>query len=104
MDAESSDEENSDTEDEDDINKKIEVLSVATAMLRKKARLELEDDCWNRFTDNGAEDYPSFYKNEDAKYHKPQVQITKEAAAAIKARYKELAARPIKKLAEARAR
>lgn len=103
-DSDDEDANNSDTEDEGEINSKIEVLAVATAMLRKKARLSLEDDSWNRYTDNGSEFYPSWYAAEDAKYHKPQIPITKEAAAAIKKRYRELDSRPIKKVAEAKAR
>jgi len=84
--------------------KKMEVLALATDMLRKKARLSLEDDSWNRWTDNGADFYPSWYAAEDSKYNKPQLPITKEAAEAIRKRYKELDSRPIKKVAEARAR
>lgn len=47
---------------------------------------------------------PSWFLDDEAKFYKPNIPITKEAVAILKARQRELDARPIKKIAEAKMR
>lgn len=53
---------------------------------------------------NSKEGLPAWFLDEEAKYYKPNIPITKEAVAALRAKQRALDARPIKKVAEAKAR
>ena len=47
---------------------------------------------------------PTWFLDDESKYYKPNIPVTKEAVAALRARQRALDARPIKKIAEAKAR
>lgn len=53
---------------------------------------------------NSKEGLPSWFLDDESKYYKPNLPITKEAVAALRAKQRALDARPIKKVAEAKAR
>jgi AdoMet-dependent rRNA methyltransferase SPB1 len=69
----------------------------------KKAREEVIDSSYNRWT-HGDEDLPDWFE-EDEKFHcQKQLPVTKEMVMQYQKRLKEINARPIKKIAEAKAR
>nr|GMC93971.1 putative rRNA methyltransferase [Ipomoea batatas]GMD85740.1 putative rRNA methyltransferase [Ipomoea batatas] len=101
--TDSSDSSSSDDSDEDDINNKAEILAYAKKMLTKKQREEMLDDAYNKymFHDEGL---PKWFADEEIKHRQPIKPITKEEVAAMRAQFKEIDARPAKKVAEAKAR
>ncbi|GMH23567.1 hypothetical protein Nepgr_025410 [Nepenthes gracilis] len=102
--TDSSDDSSSDNEsDEEDIDKKAEILAYAKKMLRKKQREQMIDDGYNKymFDDEGL---PKWFIDEEKRHRQPIKPVTKEEIAAMKAQFKEINARPVKKVAEAKAR
>lgn len=103
-DTDSSDDLSSSDELEDeDVDTKAEILACAKKMLRKKQREQLLDDAYNKymFQDEGL---PMWFLEEE-KRHRQQIKpVTKEEIAAMRAQFKEIDARPAKKVAEAKAR
>uniref|UniRef100_A0A803N6Z3 rRNA methyltransferase n=1 Tax=Chenopodium quinoa TaxID=63459 RepID=A0A803N6Z3_CHEQI len=94
----------SDDESEDyDTDTKCEVLAAAKKMLRKRKRDEILDDGYNKrtFDDQGL---PSWFAEDEKRHNQPLKPVTKEEIDAEKARFKEINARPAKKVAEAKAR
>ncbi|KAK7404431.1 hypothetical protein VNO78_05322 [Psophocarpus tetragonolobus] len=100
--TDSSDDSSSESEEED-IETKAEVLAYAKKMLRKKQREQILDDAYNRymFDDRGL---PNWFVDEERRHRQPIKPITKEEVAAMRAQFKEIDARPAKKVAEAKAR
>jgi len=98
------DEEDQVSDDETDIHAKSEVLAIGTQMLRKKRRLDIEDDMFNRHTFNDDDGMPEWFINNERKYTKANMPITKEDVRAIRENYRMINSRPIKKVAEALAR
>lgn len=100
--TDSSDDSSSD-ESEDDIETKAEILATAKKMLRKKTRETMLDDAYNKymFHDVGL---PKWFVDEEKKHSQPIKPVTKEEVAAMKAQFKEIDARPAKKVAQAKAR
>ncbi|XP_020217180.1 adoMet-dependent rRNA methyltransferase spb1 [Cajanus cajan] len=102
--TDSSDDSSSDSEsEEEDIEAKAEILAYAKKMLRKKQREQILDDAYNKymFDDEGL---PKWFLDEEKKHRQPIKPISKEEIAAMKAQFKEIDARPAKKVAEAKAR
>ncbi|CAL1384933.1 unnamed protein product [Linum trigynum] len=101
--TDSSDDSSSDESDDDDINKKAEILACAKKMLRKKQREQMLDDGYNRymFDDEGL---PGWFLEEEKRHRQPVKPITKEEMNAMRAQFKEINARPAKKVAQAKAR
>ncbi|CAA7397810.1 unnamed protein product [Spirodela intermedia] len=100
---ESSSSEEDDSEDDLDDDEKAETLAYAKKMLRKKTREQIIDDAYNKylFDDEGL---PTWFIDEERKHRQPMKPVTKEEVAAMKAQFKEIDARPAKKVAEAKAR
>jgi AdoMet-dependent rRNA methyltransferase SPB1 len=71
---------------------------------RQKSKTELINDGFNRYSLNSKDGLPSWFLDDESKHYKANVPITKEAVAALRARQRALDARPIKKVAEAKAR
>lgn len=96
----SSDEE---SEEEEDDDTKAEILAYAKKMLRKKQREQILDDAYNKymFDDVGL---PNWFVEEEERHSQPMKPVTKEEIAAMKAQFREIDARPAKKVAEAKAR
>ncbi|KAH1224552.1 putative rRNA methyltransferase [Glycine max] len=101
-DTDSSDDSSSD-EWEEDTEAKAEILAYAKKMMRKKQREQMLDDAYNKymFDDEGL---PKWFLDEERRHRQPIKPITKEEIAAMKAQFKEIDARPAKKVAEAKAR
>ncbi|XP_059647662.1 uncharacterized protein LOC132293981 [Cornus florida] len=101
--TDSSDSSSSDESEDEDVGTKAEILAYAKKMLRKKHREQILDDAYNKymFHDEGL---PKWFADEEKKHHQPIKPVTKEEIAAMKAQFKEINARPAKKVAEAKAR
>ncbi|KAM0885358.1 hypothetical protein ACQ4PT_030431 [Festuca glaucescens] len=101
-DSSSSSDESEPEEDLDD-DQKAEVLAYAHKMLRKKQREQILDDAYNRymFDDEGL---PKWFTEDEKRHTQAMKPITKEEVAAMKAQFREIDARPSKKVAEAKAR
>ncbi|KAF8898634.1 Spb1 C-terminal domain-containing protein [Infundibulicybe gibba] len=82
-----------------------EAVTIAQQLVnREKTKTQLINDGFNRYSLNSKEGLPSWFLDEEAKFYKPNLPITKEAVAALRAKQRALDARPIKKVAEAKAR
>lgn len=102
--TDSSDSSSSDDDSEDyDTDTKCETLAFAKKMLSKRKREEIIDDAYNKymFDDEGL---PPWFVDDEKRHCQPIKPITKEEVVAIKAQFKEINARPAKKVAEAKAR
>ncbi|KAG2617455.1 hypothetical protein PVAP13_3NG181184 [Panicum virgatum] len=92
-------------ESEDDLDdyRKAEVLAYANKMLRKKQREQILDDAYNKymFDDEGL---PNWFIEDEKRHRQPMKPVTREEVAAMRAQFKEIDARPSKKVAEAKAR
>lgn len=99
----SNDDSSSDESEEDDAETKAQILACAKKMLRKKQREQMLDDAYNKymFDDEGL---PGWFLQEENRHRQPIMPITKEEVAAMRAQFKEINARPAKKVAEAKAR
>ncbi|KAJ7971847.1 FtsJ-like methyltransferase family protein [Quillaja saponaria] len=99
----SSDDSSSDESDVDNVYRKAEILACAKKMLRKKQREQMLDDAYNKymFDDEGL---PKWFLDEERRHCQTIKPVTKEEIAAMKAQFKEIDARPAKKVAEAKAR
>ncbi|KAJ4967436.1 hypothetical protein NE237_019285 [Protea cynaroides] len=93
----------SDESEEEDDYRKAEILAYAKKMLRKKQREQMLDDAYNKymFDDEGL---PSWFLEEEKRHRQLVKPVTKEEIAAMKAQFKEIDARPAKKVAQAKAR
>ena len=84
--------------DSDDI---AEIRALGKFMLRKKNRLELIDKSYNRYAFNDdPNDLPTWFVEEENKYNKPMLPITKEQVEAEKKFIKDFNARPSHKIAQ----
>ncbi|CAN7133141.1 unnamed protein product [Brassica rapa subsp. narinosa] len=90
--------------DDDELLTKAEMLACAKKMLNKKQREEMLDDTYNKhmFADEGL--LPKWFLDDEKHHRQPMKPITKEVANAMKAQFREINARPAKKVAEAKAR
>ena len=81
-----------------------EGLAIASLLVQsKKKREDLIESAYNRWTHDD-EGLPDWFVAEEAKFCQKQIPITKEMVAEYQARLREINARPIKKIAEAKAR
>lgn len=71
---------------------------------RQKTKTSLIDDSYNRWSFADKSGLPGWFLDDESKHNTPQMPVTAEAVAAIKAKLRALNARPIKKIAEAKAR
>lgn len=80
-----------------------EEITVATMLRSSAHRGDLLDRAYNRFAFND-DGLPAWFALEEAKFTKPAVPVTKEAVQQYRDMTREIDARPIKKVAEAKAR
>ncbi|KAG9089157.1 AdoMet-dependent rRNA methyltransferase spb1 [Ceratobasidium sp. 370] len=82
-----------------------EVVTLAQQLVnRKTTKTHLINDGFTRYSLNLQDSLPSWFLDDERKHDKPNLPITKEAVAALRAKQRALDARPIKKVAEAKAR
>ncbi|TIA72543.1 hypothetical protein E3P92_02209 [Wallemia ichthyophaga] len=103
-----------DDEDQDAVRqKRIEDTGLITEEAMSMAyrlkngmttKQQLIDDGFNKNATNDRENLPDWFTSDERKNYKVHVPITKEAVDALKARQRAIDARPIKKLAEAKAK
>ncbi len=82
-----------------------EAMTLAHQLaLGEKSVHDIMDEGWNKYAFKDRDGLPDWFLDDEGKHDKPHKPITKEAAAAIKEKLRAYNARPIKKVAEARAR
>ena len=82
-----------------------EAVTIAQQLVnREKTKTQLINEGFNRYSLNSKEGLPSWFLDDEAKFYKTNLPVTKEAMAALRAKERALDARPIKKVAEAKAR
>lgn len=82
-----------------------ETLAFGELMLRKKQRYAIVDASYNRYAYNDdSKVLPDWFREDEAKFNVPEMPITKAQVARIKESWKAVDARPIKKVAEAKAK
>ncbi|KAI0694877.1 Spb1 C-terminal domain-containing protein [Cytidiella melzeri] len=82
-----------------------EAVTLATQLVNgEKTRTELINEGFNRYSLNSKDDLPTWFLDDESKHYKANIPVTKEAVAALRAKMRALDARPIKKVAEAKAR
>ena len=82
-----------------------EAVTLATALVNRQTTADkLIDDGFNRLSTFNKDDLPSWFLDDESKHYKANIPITKEAINALRDRQRALDARPIKKVAEAKAR
>lgn len=82
-----------------------EAVTLAQQLVnRETTKTQLINDGFNRYSLNSKEGLPSWFLDDESKFYKPNLPITKEAVASLRAKQRALDARPIKKVAEAKAR
>ena len=87
-----------------DSDERAHHLALGAMLLKKSKRRKLLDAGYNRYAFNDPDDLPDWFVADENKHFRPSLPITKEMIDAVRARYKDLAAKPINKVAEARAR
>lgn len=94
-----------DPRDEDfDAQTQAEILALGTKLRRHTTAKALVDASYNRYAFNDDSGLPAWFVQDESRNFKPQLPITKEEVDAMKSRFQDLAARPIHKVMEARAR
>ncbi|KAK4669490.1 AdoMet-dependent rRNA methyltransferase spb1 [Podospora pseudopauciseta] len=82
-----------------------EAMTLAHQLARgEKTVHDVIDDGYNKYALKDRDGLPDWFLDDEKKHDKPHKPITKEAAQAIKEKLRAYNARPIKKVAEARAR
>ncbi|KAJ2807480.1 AdoMet-dependent rRNA methyltransferase spb1 [Coemansia guatemalensis] len=71
---------------------------------RRTNKQDLLDKHFNRYTFNDTRGLPEWFVDDEQKHSKPELPVTKEAVRMLREKLRALDARPIKKVAEAKAR
>lgn len=93
----------SDNEEYTDHDRAV-TLALGTLMLRRSRAKNLIDASYNRYAWNDSKDLPEWFVDDEMKHNRPQVPIPPALLEKMKQRFQNLASKPIKKVAEARAR
>ncbi|KAI9136999.1 Spb1 C-terminal domain-containing protein [Paraphysoderma sedebokerense] len=102
MESSSSDSESENDDVDDKPLSTPEAVTLAQKLVRN--RHSVIDDSFNRYAFPDSDELPSWFLDDERKHSKPNLPVTKEAVKIIREKQKELDARPIKKIAEAKAR
>jgi AdoMet-dependent rRNA methyltransferase SPB1 len=82
-----------------------ELLAMGEMMFSQSKARDLMDASYNKYMfPERDEDLPSWFVEDQRKNNRPQLPITREMVQRIRKQYQDLAEKPIKKVAEARAR
>lgn len=79
-------------------------LALGTMMLRKHRAKDMVDAAYNRFSWNDDADLPDWFADDEKRHYRPQVPLPPALVEQMKNKFMSLATKPIKKVAEARAR
>ena len=94
-----------DSENEDyDSDDHAKTLALGTMMLRRSKEKALVDSSYNRYAWNDPSDLPEWFVDDENKHYRPQLPIPPALLAKMKEKMMALSAKPIAKVAEARAR
>ncbi|CAK4074171.1 unnamed protein product [Aphanomyces euteiches] len=93
----------SDHEDYDEEDK-ARTMAIATMMLKKHKAKEIVDDSYNRYAWNDPSDLPDWFVDDEERHYRPQLQVPKHLMDQMKEKFMDIATKPVKKVAEARAR
>jgi AdoMet-dependent rRNA methyltransferase SPB1 len=78
---------------------------MATALVNRKTTIDkILNDGFNRHNFSSKDDLPTWFLDDEGKHYKNNLPVTKEAMQVLRAKQRALDARPIKKVAEAKAR
>jgi len=90
----------------DDPMELAQTLAMGSVLVdSKKARMDIIDAGYNRWTfDDDIEALPEWFMEEEQKFNKPELPISKELFQQYMDKMREINARPIRKVAEAKAR
>merc|ERR1719262_720276 len=82
-----------------------ETLALGSLMVdSKKSRMDLIDAAYNRWTFDADEGLPDWFTEDENKHNKPELPISKDLMEQFRSKLREINARPIRKVAEAKAR
>lgn len=105
--TDSSDDSSSESSEDVDnysVEEKAEILAYAKKCRMKKQREQMLDDAYNKYMYEDEAGLPKWFAEEERRHRQPIKPVTKEEVDAMKAQFKEINARPAKKVAEAKAR
>jgi AdoMet-dependent rRNA methyltransferase SPB1 len=71
---------------------------------RRRKKQDMLDDSFSRYAFGPSHGLPAWFLEEESRHYKPQIPITKEAAAAIREKLRKLEATPSRKVLEAKGR
>ncbi|RHY42486.1 hypothetical protein DYB34_001906, partial [Aphanomyces astaci] len=100
MDARQYDSDHEDYDEED----KARTMAIATMMLKKHKAKEMVDDSYNRYAWNDPTDLPDWFQDDEERHYRPQLTVPKHLMDQMKEKFMDIATKPVKKVAEARAR
>ncbi|RHY87782.1 hypothetical protein DYB37_006194 [Aphanomyces astaci] len=100
MDARQYDSDHEDYDEED----KARTMAIATMMLKKHKAKEMVDDSYNRYAWNDPTDLPDWFLDDEERHYRPQLTVPKHLMDQMKEKFMDIATKPVKKVAEARAR
>ncbi len=94
-----------DSENEDyDAEDYARTLALGQQMLRTSGKRALIDASYNRYSWNDPNSLPDWFVDDEKTHYRPQLPISREVMERMKEKFIELSSKPIKKVAEARAR
>ena len=91
-------------DEEYDSDDQARTLALATMMLRNSKAKSFVDASYNRYAWNDPEELPDWFLDDEKRHYRPQLPIPQALVEKMKARYIAMSTKPIKKVAEARAR
>ena len=81
-----------------------EIQAMGSLMVHKKSRMEVIESGFNRYARDDPVDLPEWFTEEEEKFTRKQLPLTKELMTQYRAKLREINARPIRKEAEAQGR
>lgn len=93
----------SDHEDYDEEDR-AQAMGLAHLMVQRSKAKEVIDASYNRYAWNDAAEMPDWFQDDEEKHYRPQIPIPKAVMEQMRARFIEMASKPVKKVAEARGR
>ena len=78
-----------------------QALAIGELLSHPSTARDFIDSCYNRYAFNDDEDLPQWFLDDERKYNKPQLPITKEAVERIRQRFREKNQTPIRMFYEA---